>query len=73
MIGRNDLGILEIDRPSWAIYPGPKEKFRGARRADLCDGCRALGRPDNLDLKSTTPFGEDKYLCVDRLPTPGAA
>ncbi len=30
-------------------------------------------RPDSLDLKSTTLFGESKYLGVDRLPTPGAA
>ncbi len=30
-------------------------------------------RPDSLDLKSTTRFGESKYLGVDRLPTPGAA
>ncbi len=30
-------------------------------------------RPDGLDLKSTTPLGESKYLGVARLPTPGAA
>ncbi len=30
-------------------------------------------RPDSLDLKSTTLFGESKYLGVNRLPTPGAA
>ena len=30
-------------------------------------------RPDSLDLKSTTLFGESKYVGVDRLPTPGAA
>ncbi len=30
-------------------------------------------RPDSLDLKSTTLFGESKYLGVDRLPTPAAA
>jgi glycine/D-amino acid oxidase-like deaminating enzyme len=30
-------------------------------------------RPDSLDRKSTTLFGESKYLGVDRPPTPGAA
>jgi adenylylsulfate reductase subunit B len=30
-------------------------------------------RPDSLDRKSTTLFGESKYLGVDRRPTPGAA
>jgi adenylylsulfate reductase subunit B len=30
-------------------------------------------RPDSLDRKSTSLFGESKYLGVDRRPTPGAA
>ena len=30
-------------------------------------------RPSRMDVKSTTLFGEEKYLGVDRLPAPGSA
>ena len=46
--------------------------------SDQYDGCRALDRPARIDIRpmdsmAPEPFGERKYLGVDRLPVPGAS